>query len=179
MRTPGYQPIELLPRTGRRVGGEPALDAADRPAVHEDAVLRQPTDDGIIGAIRGDGQSQAGPAAHGGDGPGGSVPQAADHHRGAGHHHEGGNRRPREKSLTKFKDTIRAKTRRTHGDSLPEIIASWNRTLEQRVEQQLSEIERVSRLQRFLSPQIASLILSSGDDRVLEDGEQVVHKHLH
>ena len=47
-------------------------------------------------------------------------------------------------------------------------LASWNRTLEQRVEQQLSEIERVSRLKRFLSPQIADLILSSGDDRVLE-----------
>jgi RNA-directed DNA polymerase len=46
-----------------------------------------------------------------------------------GYHHEGGNRRPREESLTKFKDTIRAKTRRTHGDSLPQIIASLNRTL--------------------------------------------------
>jgi RNA-directed DNA polymerase len=46
-----------------------------------------------------------------------------------GYHHEGGNRWPREKSLTKFKDTIRAKTRRTHGDSLPQIIASLNRTL--------------------------------------------------
>lgn len=46
-----------------------------------------------------------------------------------GYHHEGGHRRPREKSLTKFKDTIRAKTRRTHGDSLPRIIASLNRTL--------------------------------------------------
>jgi adenylate cyclase len=47
-------------------------------------------------------------------------------------------------------------------------LAAWNRTLEQRVEQQLAEIERVSRLKRFLSPQVAELILSSGDDRVLE-----------
>jgi RNA-directed DNA polymerase len=46
-----------------------------------------------------------------------------------GYRFEGGNRWPREKSLTKFKDTIRAKTRRTHGDSLPKIIASLNRTL--------------------------------------------------
>ncbi len=53
-------------------------------------------------------------------------------------------------------------------------LASWNRTLEQRVEQQLSEIERVSRLQRFLSPQIASLILSSGDDRVLESHRRAI-----
>jgi RNA-directed DNA polymerase len=46
-----------------------------------------------------------------------------------GYHHEGGERWPRVKSLAKFKDTIRAKTRRTHGDSLPQIIASLNRTL--------------------------------------------------
>jgi RNA-directed DNA polymerase len=46
-----------------------------------------------------------------------------------GYRFEGGNRWPREKSLTKFKDTIRAKTRRTHGDSLPKLIASLNRTL--------------------------------------------------
>jgi RNA-directed DNA polymerase len=45
-----------------------------------------------------------------------------------GYHLEGGHRRPREKSLRKFKDTIRAKTRRTLGDSLPKIIASLNRT---------------------------------------------------
>ena len=35
------------------------------------------------GAFRGDGQSQAGPAAHGCDGPGGALPQAADHHPGS------------------------------------------------------------------------------------------------
>ena len=40
-------------------------------------------------------------------------------------------------------------------------LASWNRMLEQRVAEQLEQIERVSRLKRFLSPQIAKLILSS------------------
>jgi adenylate cyclase len=40
-------------------------------------------------------------------------------------------------------------------------LASWNRTLEQRVAEQLAQIERVSRLKRFLSPQIAELVLSS------------------
>lgn len=40
-------------------------------------------------------------------------------------------------------------------------LASWNRTLEQRVAEQLGQIERVSRLKRFLSPQIAELVLSS------------------
>ena len=40
-------------------------------------------------------------------------------------------------------------------------LASWNRLLEQRVAEQVVQIERVSRLKRFLSPQIAELILSS------------------
>jgi class 3 adenylate cyclase len=47
-------------------------------------------------------------------------------------------------------------------------LATWNRTLEQRVADQVAEIERVSRLKRFLAPQIAELVLSSGDGRVLE-----------
>jgi class 3 adenylate cyclase len=46
-------------------------------------------------------------------------------------------------------------------------LASWNRTLEQRVVEQLAQIERVSRLQRFLSPQIAELVLSSSPNDAL------------
>ena len=47
-------------------------------------------------------------------------------------------------------------------------LASWNRTLEERVAQQLAHIERMDRLKRFLPPQVAELVLSSGDDRVLD-----------
>src|SRR5437879_1830162 len=46
-----------------------------------------------------------------------------------GYHFERGMKWPREKSLSKFKDTIRAKTRRTQGHSLKVIIADVNRTL--------------------------------------------------
>src|SRR5215831_11919380 len=46
-------------------------------------------------------------------------------------------------------------------------LASWSRTLEQRVAQQLSKIERISRLKQFLPPQVAELIISSGDDRLM------------
>ena len=49
-----------------------------------------------------------------------------------------------------------------------EELAQWNRTLEQRVAEQLGEIERMSRLRRFLSPQIAELIVSTGEEKVLE-----------
>jgi RNA-directed DNA polymerase len=46
-----------------------------------------------------------------------------------GYRFEGGQRRPRAKSLEKLKDTIRTKTRRTSGDSLKAIITDVNRTL--------------------------------------------------
>ena len=47
-------------------------------------------------------------------------------------------------------------------------LAEWNRTLEQRVAEQLAELERVGRLKRFLAPQLAELLLSSGDEKLLE-----------
>jgi RNA-directed DNA polymerase len=45
-----------------------------------------------------------------------------------GYHFERGYRWPRKSSLKKFKDAIRAKTRRTHGHSLSAIVADVNRT---------------------------------------------------
>jgi adenylate cyclase len=42
-----------------------------------------------------------------------------------------------------------------------EQLASWNRSLEERVAKQVAEIERVSRLRRFLAPQVAEVIASS------------------
>ena len=46
-----------------------------------------------------------------------------------GYHFERGMKWPREKSLKKLKDTIRAKTKRTNGNSLRVIISNVNRTL--------------------------------------------------
>ena len=46
-----------------------------------------------------------------------------------GYHFERGSRWPRKKSLKKFKDTIRRKTRRANGHSMQFIIADVNRTL--------------------------------------------------
>ena len=45
-----------------------------------------------------------------------------------GYHFERGYRWPRQKSIKKFKDTIRVKTKRTSGQSLQAIIANVNRT---------------------------------------------------
>jgi len=47
-------------------------------------------------------------------------------------------------------------------------LSEWNLTLERRVAEQLSELERISRLKRFLSPQLAELVISSKDERILE-----------
>jgi adenylate cyclase len=45
--------------------------------------------------------------------------------------------------------------------SQAEQLAAWNALLEERVQQQSAEIERMGRLQRFLSPQVAEVIASS------------------
>jgi class 3 adenylate cyclase/HAMP domain-containing protein len=47
-------------------------------------------------------------------------------------------------------------------------LAEWNRTLEKRVADQIIELERVGRLKRFFSPQVADLVVSSGDEGFLE-----------
>jgi adenylate cyclase len=53
-------------------------------------------------------------------------------------------------------------------------LASWSRTLEQRVATQLSEIERISRLKQFLPSQVAKLIISSGSDCLLESHREAI-----
>ena len=47
-------------------------------------------------------------------------------------------------------------------------LETWNRTLEQRVAEQVAEIERVGRLKSFLPPQIAQLVVSAGHESVGE-----------
>ncbi len=46
-------------------------------------------------------------------------------------------------------------------------LAAWNRELEARVAAQVEELERVGRLRRFLAPQLADLIVTSGDESFL------------
>jgi DNA-binding response OmpR family regulator len=43
-------------------------------------------------------------------------------------------------------------------------LTDWNRTLEQRVQDQVGQLERLSRLKRFFSPQLAEAIVSGGAD---------------
>ena len=57
---------------------------------------------------------------------------------------------------------------------LHDQIAEMNRNLEQRVADQLGEIERMSGLKRFLAPQIAELVLSSGGEKLLDSHRREV-----
>jgi len=49
-----------------------------------------------------------------------------------------------------------------------EEVAELNRGLEVRVAEQVEELGRVGRLKRFLAPQLAEMIVSHGDEKILE-----------
>jgi class 3 adenylate cyclase len=75
----------------------------------------------------------------------------------------------RVKSMLRIKalhDTVQEQAVRLEAQSMQ--LAEWNRTLEQRVAEQLAELERVGRLKRFFSPQLAELVVSSGGEKLLE-----------
>ena len=81
----------------------------------------------------------------------------------------------RVKSMLRIKalhDTAQEQATRLEAQS--EQLADWNRTLEQRVAEQLTELDRVSRLKRFFSPQLAELVVSSGGEKLLESHRQEI-----
>jgi class 3 adenylate cyclase len=55
-----------------------------------------------------------------------------------------------------------------------EELVALNQGLEQRVAEQLTELEHVSQLKRFFSPQLAELIVSSGDEKFMESHRQEI-----
>ena len=53
-------------------------------------------------------------------------------------------------------------------------LKEWNRSLEQRVAEQVSELERLGRLKRFFSPQLAELIVSgSAEDPLMSHRREI------
>ncbi|KRB47668.1 guanylate cyclase [Terrabacter sp. Soil810] len=63
-----------------------------------------------------------------------------------------------------------ARVKRLHDTVLEQTVAleRWNAELESRVAEQVDDLDRLGRLRRFLSPQIAGLIVESGDESFLE-----------
>jgi adenylate cyclase len=76
--------------------------------------------------------------------------------------------------VARVKSVLRIKQLHDQVSAQAADLANWNRTIEERVASQLSEIERIGRLKRFLSPQIAELILSSGNERALENHRRAI-----
>jgi adenylate cyclase len=69
--------------------------------------------------------------------------------------------------LTRVRSLLRIKA---YHDEVREL----NRTLEERVQSQVEELERLRRLRRFLSPQLAEALVTSGDDSILESHRRLV-----
>jgi len=67
--------------------------------------------------------------------------------------------------IKRYHDTIKAQAAE---------LAELNRTLELRVQTQVGELERLRRLRRFLSPQLADAVVSSGDETILHSHRRQV-----
>jgi len=67
--------------------------------------------------------------------------------------------------IKRYHDTIKAQAVE---------LAELNRTLEQRVQAQVDELERLRRLRRFLSPQLADAVVSSEDETILSSHRRQV-----
>jgi adenylate cyclase len=69
--------------------------------------------------------------------------------------------------VARVKSMLRVKELTDQVRQQADDLAKWNKTLEERVREQVTKIERLDSLKRFLPPQVAELILTSGDDRLL------------
>jgi class 3 adenylate cyclase/CheY-like chemotaxis protein len=70
--------------------------------------------------------------------------------------------------LARIKSLVRIKRYHDTVERQREELTAWNQELEHRVRTQVDELERLGRLRRFLSPQLAELVISSGDRSFLD-----------
>jgi adenylate cyclase len=64
--------------------------------------------------------------------------------------------------VARVKSMLRIKELHDSLEAMAVKLAEWNRTLEERVQAQVSQLDRLSRLKRFFSPQLAELIVDGG-----------------
>ncbi len=69
--------------------------------------------------------------------------------------------------LARVRSLVRVKRYHDTIENQAAELSAWNRELEQRVRDQIEQLERVGRLRRFLPRQLADLIISSGDESLL------------
>jgi adenylate cyclase len=70
--------------------------------------------------------------------------------------------------LARVKSLLRIKALYDEVTRQKDELAQWNRTLEQRVADGVEQLEKVGRLKRFFSPQLAELIVAGGADDPLK-----------
>jgi len=70
--------------------------------------------------------------------------------------------------VARVKSMLRIKNLHDTVEALAAERAEWNKTLEQRVEEQVGQLEQLGRLKRFFSPQLAELIVAGGADDPLK-----------
>jgi DNA-binding response OmpR family regulator len=80
----------------------------------------------------------------------------------------------REELLTRIRSLLRIKRYHDTIKAQAEELRELNRTLEDRVQTQLEELGRLQRLRRFLSPQLADAVVSSGDESILRSHRRQV-----
>jgi adenylate cyclase len=80
----------------------------------------------------------------------------------------------REELLTRIRSLLRIKRYHDTIKAQAAELLDLNRTLEDRVQTQLEELERLQRLRRFLSPQLADAVVSSGDVSILRSHRRQV-----
>jgi adenylate cyclase len=70
--------------------------------------------------------------------------------------------------LARIRSLVRIKRYHDTIERQREELTAWNHELEHRVRAQVEELERLGRLRRFLSPQLAELVITSGDQSFLD-----------
>ena len=70
--------------------------------------------------------------------------------------------------MARVKSMLRIKELHDEVQAQSAQLAEWNQTLEQRVRDQLEDLERIGRLKRFFSPQLCDLIVSKGGEQLLQ-----------
>ena len=70
--------------------------------------------------------------------------------------------------VARVKSMLRIKNLHDTVEALAAERAEWNKSLERRVEEQVGQLERLGRLKRFFSPQLAELIVAGGTDDPLK-----------
>ncbi len=70
--------------------------------------------------------------------------------------------------LARVRSLLRIKELHDTVQSQSAQLADWNKTLERRVQDQVDQLERLGRLKRFFSPQLADLIVSGSADDPLK-----------